>query len=214
MVYALSRKQGKETFFMRNFFVLLFLAVFSVSTAHAADAANPAPAAAPATLKIGVVDMQTVATTSDPAKAAKEQMEQKYGKERKALEDEGEKLRKRAEKLKDPKSSEDAKLAFLRSKQELDQKSRTFMRKVEQDEVKLRQDMVTMVFNATYNVAQKKNFNFVVDVTAGGVLYAEQTMDLTQDVLQEVNKLYKEQASKGAAKKDDKPAEKKADDKK
>ncbi len=191
---------------MRKFFVMLLLAVFSVSTAYAADAAST-PAAAP---KIGVVDMQTVATTSDPAKSAKDEMEKKYGKERKALEDEGEKLRKRAEKLKDPKSSEDAKLAFLRSKQELDQKTRTFMRKVEQDEVKIRQEMVTLVFNATYNVAQRKQFTFVVDVTAGGVLYAEQSMDLTQDVLEEVNKLFKEQGSKPKADaKDTKSSDKK-----
>ncbi len=191
---------------MRKFFVMLLLAVFSVSTAYAADAAST-PAAAP---KIGVVDMQTVATTSDPAKSAKDEMEKKYGKERKALEDEGEKLRKRAEKLKDPKSSEDAKLAFLRSKQELDQKTRTFMRKVEQDEVKIRQEMVTLVFNATYNVAQRKQFTFVVDVTAGGVLYAEQSMDLTQDVLEEVNKLFKEQGSKPKADaKDKKSSDKK-----
>ncbi len=183
---------------MRKFLVMAFLAVFAMAgSVHAADTAA---------LKIGVVDMQTVATTSDPANAAKEQMEAKYGKERKELEDEGEKLRKRAEKLKDPKTSEDAKLAFLRAKQELDQKSRTFMRKVEQDELKLRQDMITMVFNATYNVAQRLKFNFVVDVTAGGVLYAEQSMDLTKEVLAEVNKLYKEQASSKAA---EKPAAKK-----
>ena len=73
------------------------------------------------------------------------------------------------------------------------------MRKVEQDEVKIRQEMVTLVFNATYNVAQRKQFTFVVDVTAGGVLYAEQSMDLTQDVLEEVNKLFKEQGSKPKA---------------
>ena len=52
--------------------------------------------------------------------------------------------------------------------------------------------MVTLVFSATYEVARAKGFNFVVDVTAGGVLYADQSMDLTQDVLAEVNKLYKE----------------------
>ena len=51
--------------------------------------------------------------------------------------------------------------------------------------------MVTLVFNATYEVAQRKGFNFVVDITAGGVLYADKSMDLTQDVLLEVNKLYK-----------------------
>ncbi len=187
---------------MHKFLVTTILAVFVMaSSVHAADNAP---------LKIGVVDMQSIALNSEPAKAAKEEMEAKYGKERKELEDEGEKLRVRAEKLKDPKTSEDAKLSFLRAKQELDQKSRTFLRKVEQDEVKLRQDMVTMVFNATYNVAQRKKFNFVVDVTAGGVLYAERAMDLTPDVLEEVNKLYRESVSKNkASSKESKPAAKK-----
>ena len=60
------------------------------------------------------------------------------------------------------------------------------------------QDMVTMVFNATYNVAQKKGFNFVVDITAGGVLYADQTMDLTQDELADVNRLHMEDKAKGS----------------
>ena len=154
--------------------------------ALAADAPTPPPA------RIGVVDMQTVVTESDPAKAAKAQLEAKYGKERESLEKQGNALNKKAEDLKNPKVSEEKKLAFIRSKQELDQKTRNFLRKVEQDEVKLRQDMVTLVFSATYEVARAKGFNFVVDVTAGGVLYADQSMDLTQDVLAEVNKLYKE----------------------
>lgn len=187
---------------MRNS-VLTFLAacLLMAGPAYAADAAAVPPA------KIGVVDMQTVATQSDPAKAAKEQMESKYGKERAALEKQGESLKKQAEALKNPKASEEKKLAFLRAKQELDQKTRNFLRKVEQDEIKLRQDMVTLVFSATYEVARAKGFNFVVDVTAGGVLYADQSMDLTQDVLAEVNKLYKEKA-KTPEKKADKPAAK------
>ena len=163
----------------------LALCVMMAGVAFADEAATTAPAA-----KIGVVDMQAVATQSDPAKAAKKQMESKYGKEREALEKQGETLKKKAEALKDPKASEEKKLEFIRLKQELDQKTRNFLRKVEQEEIKLRQDMVTLVFNATYEVAQRKGFNFVVDITAGGVLYADKSMDLTQDVLLEVNKLY------------------------
>lgn len=166
----------------------LALCVMMAGVAFANEAATTA--AAPAA-KIGVVDMQAVATQSDPAKAAKKQMESKYGKEREALEKQGETLKKKAEALKDPKASEEKKLEFIRLKQELDQKTRNFLRKVEQEEIKLRQDMVTLVFNATYEVAQRKGFNFVVDITAGGVLYADKSMDLTQDVLLEVNKLYK-----------------------
>lgn len=150
----------------------------------AAEASNLPPA------RIGVVDMQTVATDSEPAKAAKAQMEAKYGKERAALEKQGNALKKQAESLKNPKAKDQTKVDFIKAKQKLDNDTRAFLRKVEQDELKLRQDMVTLVFSATYEVARAKGFNFVVDVTAGGVLYADQSMDLTQDVLAEVNKIY------------------------
>ena len=54
---------------------------------YAADG-NAVPAA-----KIGVVDMQTVATQSVPAQAAKTTMESKFGKERGELEKQGEALK-------------------------------------------------------------------------------------------------------------------------
>ncbi len=176
---------------MRNL-LWLPLALCLLLAAPVKAAESPAVPAA----RIGVVDMQTVATQSDPAKAAKEQMEAKFGQERSKLEKSGESLKKQAEALKNPKVSDQKKLDFIKAKQELDQKTRNFLRKVEQEELKLRQEMITLVFNATYEVARAKGYNFVVDVTAGGVLYADQSMDLTQDVLAEVNKLYKTNSAK------------------
>lgn len=185
------------TFFMLAVFLLIG------TLAYAADGDTP-PATTPPATKIGVVDMQIVATESDPAKAAREEMEAKYGKEREALEKKGQSLKKQAEGLKGPKASEQKKLDFIKTKQKLDQDTRNFLRKVEQDEVKIRQDMVTLVFNATYEVARSKGYTFVVDVNAGGVLYADRSMDLTQAVLEEVNRLYKENKNK-------KPADVKSD---
>lgn len=190
---------------MRKLIALIFaVSLFYGNVALAADA----PAVPPA--KIGVVDMQTIAVECDAAKAFKEEMEKKYGKERNDLEKQGQAVKKQAEGLKNPKVSEDKKVAFIKAKQKLDQNTRNFMRKVEQEEVKFRQDMVSLVFSATYEVARAQGFNFVVDVTAGGVLYADQSMDLTKAVMDEVNKLYKENKAKQAAepaKSDAKPSE-------
>lgn len=163
--------------------------------ALAADAASVPPASGAATVpaaKIGVVDMQTIATDSDASKAAKAQLESKYGKDRAALEKQGKDLKKQAEGLKNPKSSNEKKAAFFKAQQKLEADTKKFLGQVEKDEIKLRQDMVTLVFSATYEVARAKGFNFVVDVTAGGVLYADPSMDITQDVLAEVNRLYNE----------------------
>lgn len=184
---------------------LLFLSAFFAFAqfSHAAEAPVPGNVVA---AKIGVVDMQTIATDSDAAKAAKAQLETKFGKEREQLEKRGKDLQKQAEGLKNPKVSEEKKMSFLKAKQKLDNDTRNFLRKVEQEEVKLRQDMVTMVFTATYEVARAKGYNFVVDVTAGGVLYADKSMELTQDVLEEVNKLYAKNNSSAPAAKPEPPA--------
>lgn len=185
---------------MRRLMVLL-IAVFLLSGAasYAAEADNAAASAAPPVAKIGVVDMQIVATESDPAKAARADMEKQFGKEKENLEKKGQALKKQAEGLKNPKTSEQKKVDFIKSKQKLDQDTRNFLRKVEQEEVKIRQQMVTYVFNAAYEVARAKGFNFVVDLNAGGVLYADRSMDLTQAVLEEVNKIYKESKNKQPA---------------
>lgn len=174
--------------------LLMSLAAFLLmgSVCIAADASN-VPAA-----RIGVVDMQAIATDSEPAKAAKAQMEAKYGKEHAALEKQGNALKKQAETLKNPKVKEQTRIDFIKAKQKMDKEAQSLMRRVQQDEAKLRQEMITLIFSATYEVARAKGFNFIVDITAGGVLYADQSMDLTQDVMAEVNKIY-------AANKDKKP---------
>ena len=61
---------------MRKLMYLTLAVCLMMAGAVAANAAEPAAA------KIGVVDMQAVATQSEPAQAAKKQMESKYGKER------------------------------------------------------------------------------------------------------------------------------------
>ncbi len=148
-----------------------------------------------AEVKIGVVDMQVVASESEPAKDAKKKMESKFGTEKKQLEKQGKDLQKKAEALQGN-DNKDKQVEFIRLRREFDEKTRNFALKVEKDEVKLRQDMVTLVFKAAYEVARRKGFDYVVDVTAGGVLYAEKDMDLTKEIVEEVNKLWKSGAVK------------------
>lgn len=180
---------------MFRVFSLLFAAIFALSVPVFAADAEP-PASLPPVARIGVVDMQTVATDSEPAKAVRAEMEKKYGKDREALEKRGQALKKQAEALKNPKTSEQKKVDFIKAKQKLDTDTRNFLKKVEQDEVKNRQNMVTLIFSAAYEVAKAKGYNFVVDVNAGGVLYADRAMDLTQAVMEQVNKIYKENKDK------------------
>ncbi len=173
---------------MRKVFLLAFVLCFMMTSVVLA-----------AEVKIGVVDMQVIAKDSAPAVDAKAKMDAKYGAEKKKLEAEAKTLQSKAEALQ-KKPTEKKQVEFVKLKRKFDEAQYTFTRKVEQDEAKIRQEMVTLVFKAAYQVAQAKGINYVVDITAGGVLYAEQSMDLTQAVLVEVNKLWKEGAAKAPAK--------------
>ncbi|MBO4369669.1 MAG: OmpH family outer membrane protein [Desulfovibrio sp.] len=166
---------------MRSVFVasLLSLMLLFAANAKAAD------------LKIGIVDVQTVVMESDMAKAIKDHMQNKYGSEQKKLEQQGESLKKKAEELKNPKLSEKKRVEFIRQKQSLDQKFRTLMQKAEQEQVTYNQKMVSQIFAAAKKVAEAKGFNLILDVGQGGVLFADTAMNLTDDVLKEVNALYK-----------------------
>ncbi len=148
-----------------------------------------------AEVKIGVVDMQVIAAESEPAKDAKKKMDAKFGAEKAELEKLAKNLQTKSEALQ--KNLTDTKqVEFVKLKRAFDEKQYKFARSVEQDEIKIRQEMVTLVFRSAYAVAQAKGLNYVVDITAGGVLYADESMDLTQDVLAEVNKLWKSGALK------------------
>lgn len=193
---------------MFRFFALAFAALFFFSgSALAADADAPAASTQPPIARIGVVDLQTIATESEPAKAFNAEMEKKYSKERDSIEKKGAALKKQAEGLKGSKVSEQKKVDFIKAKQKLDQQANTYQRRVQQDEIKNRQEMITLIFSAAYEVAKAKGYNFVVDVNAGGVLYADRSMDLTKAVLEQVNKIYKEKQAKAPEKaKDAAPA--------
>lgn len=143
-------------------------------------------------LKIGIVDVQSVVMESDMAKAIKDHMQNKYGDERKKLEQQGASLKKRAEELKNPKVSEKKRVAFLRERQDLDQKFRTLMQKAEQEQMQYNQKMVSQIFASAKKVAEAKGYNLILDVGQGGVLFADTAMNLTEDVLQEINAFYKE----------------------
>ena len=162
-----------------------------------------------AELKIGIVDMREIATNSEPAKKAKATMTAKFGAEKDRLEKQGKELQKQAESLKSPSGNqtrealEQKRAEFIRKKQDLDQKAREFSAKVEKEDVQLRNELLDLVFKAAKDFAVKKGITYLVDA-GSGILYADPSMDVTKEFMEEVNRQWKENpsaASNGGKKK-------------
>ena len=167
-----------------------------------------ANAALAAELKVGIVDMREVATNSEPAKKAKATMSAKFGAERDRLEKQGKDLQKQAETLKSPAANqtrealEQKRAEFIRKKQDLDQKVREFSAKVEKEEIQIRNELLDVVFKAAKDFAVKKGITYLVDANSG-ILYADDSMDVTKEFMEEVNRQWKDNpsASSGGSKK-------------
>jgi len=167
-----------------------------------------ANAALAAELKIGIVDMREIATNSEPAQKAKTTMNTKFGAERDRLEKQGKDLQKQADALKGPAGNqtrealEQKRSEFIRKKQDLDQKAREFGVKVEKEEAQLREELLDVVFKAAKDFAIKKGITYLVDANSG-ILYAADSMDVTKEFMEEVNRQWKsgQSAASGEGKK-------------
>jgi len=156
-----------------------------------------ANAALAAELKVGIVDMREIATNSEPAKKAKTSMESKFGAERDKLEKQSKDLQKLADSLKTPAANqtrealEQKRADFMRKNQDLDQKAREYTAKVEKEEVQLRNQMLEVVFKTAKDFAAKKGITYLVDANSG-ILWADPSMDVTKEFMEEVNKQWKD----------------------
>ena len=155
-----------------------------------------------ADLKVGVFNAQAVAMDSDAAKAAKKKLESQFGAEKADLEKQAKALQSKAETLQSQlpslsaKAKEEKQGEFSRLRRDFDEKSRNFARKVENSEMQIRQSMARQMLEATSNVAKKRDLDLVLDAGAGGIMFATPALDITQDVLSEVNRIWKASGSK------------------
>lgn len=150
-----------------------------------------------ADLKIGLVNMQKLATQSEAAQVAQKKMKETFGAEKSALDKQAAELQKKGEAMQaqsaalSPEAKEDKKIEFLRLRRDFEEKARTFSRKVEAAEMRIRQEMADLIIQATNTYAKKKGYDLVLDGASAGVIHADKGMDITDDVLAEVNKLWR-----------------------
>jgi outer membrane protein len=161
-----------------------------------------------AELKVGYVDMREIATNSEPAKKARTTMESKFRAERDRLDKQATDLQKQAVAMKNPagnksrEATEQKRAEFIRKRTDLDQKGREYNTKIEKEQAQLHNEILEVVFKAAKDFAAKKGITYLVDANSG-ILYADPSMDVTKEFMEEVNRQWKENppAASGGGKK-------------
>lgn len=151
---------------------------------------------------VGVANMQIVASQCEPAKVAQKLLDSKLGKERTALEKQAQTLQKSSTDFQAQAATMNQ-AARQTKQQELvvagrnfEEKRRIFAVKVQTEENAMRQSLAEVILKASAQLAKKKKFDLLFDSAMGSVLFAKESLDATDDLLKEVNAVWKAQGSK------------------
>ena len=152
-----------------------FLLCYTVA-AHAAE------------LKVAVFDSQVVAEKSNVLKDAKAAMDKTFGPEQKKLEQQRAALEKQSTAMT---SGDPAKIAEMQKAQrDYSDKAGAYLRKIQAAENDVRQQVVATMNKAAADYAKKNGYNLILD--SQSVAYADGAMDVTNDMVTEVNRVWRE----------------------
>lgn len=173
---------------MRRIVLLMIAAVFLFAgTANAAE------------MKIAFVNMSQIAFESDAFKQEQKRMKSKYDAEQKSLEKAEKDLTKRFDDFKNkqagltPEARENAQLELIRQKRDFDDKAAAFRRKIASDENQVQEKIVKLVLVSASIYGKRTGLTMLMDSNTSGAIFIDKGLDVTQDVLKEVNKVWKEQ---------------------
>jgi outer membrane protein len=176
-------------FFKLGVTIVFFVSCLFISKAFAADVA-----------KIGLVDYQKILSTSDAGKAANDKMAAKY----KELQDD---LKTRASAIEDEKARYERE-ATVMSKEAQSEKERELkikMLDIQDLEKKYKADISAYqqelmntfkldVLNVASDIGKKEGYLLILEKREGGVVYAPDSIDITDKVIQQYNESFAKKA--------------------
>lgn len=172
-------------------FVLTMLFIFSAGTAaHAAE------------IKIGIANLQKVVTESQANKEAEKKLTETFSTERAQLEKLGKDIEKLTDEMKNQASalSAEAKQAkraqLVQMMRDHNDRTRAFNSKVRDAESVIRNEILAAVVIAAKEYAEKNKFDIILDSAQAGVLYSSDSLDVTKELLEELNRVWETAATR------------------
>ena len=167
-------------------FLAVVICLISVVSAQAADS------------KIVIFSSRLVAARCEPFTTAQKKLETQFAPERKKLEAQAQALEKQAADLQNQRATltrealADKSDAFMRAKRNFEDQSQAFGRKAESALVRVNQEFTGRLLQACQEYGARKGLTMLIDGSNTGVLYFDRAIDVTDDIVKEVARAYKE----------------------
>jgi len=154
--------------------------------------------------KIGTVNLQKVMTASEPAQEAMAELQSKSTSIQEKLEakkQEVQSLREDMEKQKMVMSQEakiDKEMELKRKIRDLQDEARAFQRQIKREQNNLTEPILEILQEVIEDYGQKHDYSLIIDTQNSGLLFAKESMDITDKIIVDLNKAWR------AAQKDNK----------
>jgi len=154
-------------------------------------------------IKIGVVDMQEVMEKSEPGKKATAQIEEEFEKLKSELDAEQaklEKMRQEMQKQRMALSQEaqiDKETEFKNKVRDFQDMYKTYQQKMQLKQKKLREPIIDRMLEIIHEFGQKNDFTMIVERQNSGVVFHQDRVDITQQIIKRLNAWEKDQKSSG-----------------
>jgi len=148
--------------------------------------------------EVVVFDKHKVAAESEALKAARGTLDNKFGVQRNELEKERAELEKKAIEYQKKAPTEKQAQEFMQQQEVFSEKAQAFMRLLQTDEARVRQDIDMLINRAAKELAGRKGYVLILDSVIAS--YFDPKLDVTSEMLDETNAQWKKETGQPAAK--------------
>ncbi|MGB9735077.1 MAG: OmpH family outer membrane protein [bacterium] len=177
---------------MKKIVMILGVSLMFTSMAIRSYAADTAP-------KIGYIDLQRILLQSDEGKKAKAALEKEFASRKKELNQKKQELENLQKSL-EAQSSLLSRDALVEKQAEFVKKRDQFLKLVQQYDEELQKkdseltkQILSQLQDIITEIGKKGNYSLIIEKSQGGILYAPESEDLTDKVMQLFNKRAEEQ---------------------
>lgn len=148
--------------------------------------------------KFGFFNMHEIAEKIDAFQAKKAELEKEFDKESKALQKQRTDLEKKfsdfqvQQQALTPEARADRGEALNREKRDFEDRAQSHMRKLQTAEQRAQQEILRIIAYSANEVGKRGKYSAIFELTQAGVAMLDPALDLSNEILKEANKVWKE----------------------
>lgn len=156
------------------------------------------PALAADGTKVGIINVQEVLKKSEPGQKAQQSMREDFQGAKEKLDSEKANIEKMREDLQkqsmvlSQQAKVDKEIEFKRRIRDYQDEVQNFQRKFKAEEQRLSQPIIQTIMEVVNKYGEDNGYDVILDGAAAGVMYVNDPIDLTNQIIVEVNKSWRE----------------------